>query len=82
MAVPSTVTVAASPRERPVFAMTKRTGYSKTSPRKMPMKTMRKVSPMARNAITTPTAAATISTMRMGMRISVRSFSPELTPEL
>ena len=82
MAVPSTVTVAANPRESGVWAVTKRTGYSKTSPRKMPTKTMRKVSPMARNAIPTPTAAATSSTTRMGMRISVRSFSPELTPEL
>ena len=46
-AVPSTVTVAARPRDMRVFAITKRTGYSKTNARKMPMKTIRNVSPIA-----------------------------------
>ena len=55
-AVPSTVTVAASPRDMRVFAITKRTGYSNTSPRKMPTNTIRNVSPIAQNAASTPTA--------------------------
>ena len=49
-AVPSTVTVAARPRDMPVFAITNRTGYSKTSARKIPTKTIRNVSPIAANA--------------------------------
>ena len=44
------MTVAASPRDIRVFDITKRTGYSKTSARKIPMNTMRNVSPIARNA--------------------------------
>ncbi len=50
IAVPSTVTVAASPRDMWVFAITKRTGYSNTSARKMPMKTIRNMSPIERKA--------------------------------
>ena len=57
--MPSTVTVAASPRDIRVFAITKRTGYSKTRARKIPMNTMRNVSPIARNATASPTRART-----------------------
>ena len=65
-AAPSTVTVAASPRDILVFAITSRTGYSNTSARKMPMKTIRNVSPIARNAAINATAAATTNTVRIG----------------
>ena len=65
-AVPSTVTVAARPRDIRVFAITKRTGYSKTNARKMPTKTIRNVSPMAANAAMSPIAAATTMTVRIG----------------
>ena len=71
-AVPSTVTVAARPRDMPVFAITNRTGNSKTSARKMPTKTTRKVSPIAANAAATPIAAATTITVRIGTRSSTR----------
>ena len=67
-AVPSTVTVAARPRDIRVFAITKRTGYSKTNARKMPTKTIRNVSPMAANAAMSPIAAATTMTVRIGRR--------------
>ena len=75
-AMPSTVSVAASPRDSPVFAITNRTGYSNTSPRKMPMKTIRNVSPIARNAATTPTAATTSSTVRIGRSSSPPRLAP------
>ena len=38
-----------------VFAITKRTGYSNTSARKIPTNTIRNVSPIAQNAASTPT---------------------------
>ena len=57
---PSTVIVAARPRDIPVFAITSRTGYSKTSARKMPTKMIRNVEPIAMNAAIRPMAAATI----------------------
>ena len=53
-AVPSTVTVAARPRDMCVFACTKRTGYSNTSPRKIPTNTIRNVSPISLKAARTP----------------------------
>ncbi len=71
-AVPRTVTVAASPRDIRVFAITKRTGYSKTSARKIPMKTMRKVSPIARNATAIPMTARMASSVRAGSKSSMR----------
>ena len=71
-AVPSTVSVAANPRDIPVFAITHRTGYSNTSARKIPMKTIRKVSPIAHNAASTPAAPATSSTVRIGRTSSTR----------
>ena len=67
MAVPSTVTVAARPRDQPVFSITKRTGNSKTSPRKIPTKTIRNVSPIATNAPRTPIAAETTRIVRIGI---------------
>ena len=77
-AVPRTVTVAASPRDILVFAITKRTGYSKTSARKMPTNTMRKVSPIARNATASPATARTASNVRAGRRSSTRRASRSL----
>jgi hypothetical protein len=71
-AVPSTVTVDASPRDIPVFAITYRTGYSNTSARKIPTKMIKKVSPIAQNAASTPAAAATRSTVRIGRSTSTR----------
>ena len=71
-AVPSTVTVAASPRDRRVFAITKRTGYSKTSARKMPTKTIRNVLPIAMKAAKTATVAPMSNTVRIGRRSSIR----------
>ena len=73
-AVPSTVTVAARPRDIRVFAITKRTGYSNTNARKMPTKTIRNVSPIAANAAS-PIAAATRKTVRIGRRSSTRRDS-------
>ena len=75
MATPSTVTVAASPRDIPVFAITSRTGYSNTSARKMPTKMIRNVSPIATNAAISPRAAATIRTVRIGSSSSMRRGS-------
>ena len=74
-AVPSTVTVAARPRDQPVFAITNRTGYSNTSARKIPMKTTRNVSPIARNAATSPTAATTSRIVLIGKTTSTRRRS-------
>ncbi len=71
-AVPSTVTVAARPRDMRVRRITNRTGYSNTSARKMPMKTMRNVSPIARNAAMTPIVAASRMIVRIGSRSSTR----------
>jgi hypothetical protein len=65
--VPSTVTVAAKPRDQPVFLITKRTGNSKTSPRKIPTKTIRNVLPIATKAPRIPIAAETIRIVRIGM---------------
>ena len=76
-AVPSTVMVAARPRDMFVFLMTKRTGYSKTSARKMPTKTIRKVSPIALKASATPAAAPTMSSVRTGTRSSTRRVPAE-----
>ncbi len=75
-AIPRTVTVAASPRDMPVFAITKRTGYSNTSPRKMPTKTIRNVSPIAQKAASTPIAAATSRIVRMGSVNATRRAPP------
>ncbi len=75
-AVPSTVTVAASPRDMFVFAITNRTGYSKTSARKMPTKTIRNVSPIAQKAARTAIAAATRRIVRTGRINSTRRLSP------
>ena len=71
-AVPSTVMVAASPRDQPVLAITKRTGYSNTSARKIPTNTNRNVSPIAQNAASTPAVAATSKTVRIGRTSSTR----------
>src|SRR5262245_36225265 len=79
-AVPMTVTVAARPRDQCVFRITKRTGYSKTSARKMPTKTTRKVSPIAWNAASRRIVAVTISTVRIGSRSSMRRGLPSLIP--
>jgi hypothetical protein len=57
-----------------VNRITNRTGYSNTSPRKMPTNTTRNVSPIARNAATIATAATTRSNVLIGMRISIRRF--------
>ena len=46
------------------------------SARKIPTKTMRNVSPIARNAPITPMAAATSNSVRIGMRSSVRRTPP------
>ena len=73
--MPSTVTAAATPRDIFVFDIRYRTGYSNTSARKIPMNTIRKVSPIAANAASTPSAAATSSTVRIG-RISSTRFDP------
>ena len=78
MAVPSTVTVAARPRDQPVFLITKRTGNSKTSPRKIPTKTIRNVSPIATNAPRTPIAAETIRIVRIGISSSRFSTGPAM----
>jgi hypothetical protein len=58
-----------------VFDITKRTGYSKTNARKMPMKTMRNTSPMAANAAMSAIAAATSTTVRIGRMSSMRRGS-------
>ena len=55
-----------------VFAITKRTGYSKTSARKMPTKTMRNVLPMLANAAMRPIAATMMRTVRTGSRSATR----------
>ena len=47
------------PRDIRVFAITKRTGYSKTSARKMPTKTIKNVSPIAAKATARPSEART-----------------------
>ena len=81
---PSTVIVAASPRESPVFAITNRSGYSKTSARKMPTKTMRNASAIVANAHMTAIAAATrrivrngrTSAMRRGERVTSIAHKP------
>ena len=80
--MPSTVTVAARPRDIRVFAITNRTGYSNTSARKMPTKTIRNVSPIATNAASTPSVAATSSTVRIGRTSSTRRDSPEFIPRM
>ena len=74
-AAPSTVAVAARPRDHPVFAITHRTGYSNTSAPKMPTKTTRKVSPIETNAAITPIAAATTRIVRMGISSCTRRVS-------
>ena len=74
-AAPSTVAVAARPRDHPVFAITHRTGYSNTSAPKMPTKTTRKVSPIETNAAITPIAAATTRIVRMGTSSCTRRVS-------
>src|SRR5262245_30411802 len=71
-AVPRTVIVAASPRDRCVLLITNLSGYSNTSPRKMPTKTIRNVSPIARNAATSATVATMRITVRIGMNRSTR----------
>jgi hypothetical protein len=73
-ALPMTVTVAARPRDRFVFAITKRTGYSNTSARKIPTNTTRKVLPIATNAATTANAATTSRIVRIGRKSSTRFF--------
>ena len=64
--------VAASPRDQPVLTITKRTGYSNTSARKIPTNTKRNVSPIAQNAASTPAVAATSNTVRIGRTSSTR----------
>ena len=81
-AVPSTVTAAATPRDIPVLAIRYRTGYSNTSARKIPTKTIRKVSPIAANAASTPSVAATNSTVRIGRNSSTRRDSPGFSPRV
>ena len=71
-AAPSTVTVAASPRDRPVLAMTKRRGYSKTSARKIPTKTMRNASAIVAKAHMTAMAAAMSRIVRSGSTTATR----------
>jgi hypothetical protein len=73
--VPSTVTAAATPRDIFVFLIRNRTGYSNTSARKIPMNTIRKVSPIATNAASTPSVPATSSTVRIGRISSTRRVS-------
>ena len=70
-----------SPRDMRVFSITKRTGYSKTNARKMPMKTMRNVSPIAANAAMSAIAAATTMTVRIGSRSSMRRGSGDSIAE-
>ena len=60
------------PARQPVFAITKRTGYSNTSARKIPTNTNRNVSPIAQNAASTPAVAATSNTVRIGRTSSTR----------
>ncbi len=73
--MPSTVTAAAAPRDSFVFLIKNRTGYSNTSARKIPTNTIRKVSPIAANAASTPSVAATNSTVRIGRINSTRRVS-------
>ena len=80
-ALPMTVTVAARPRDICVLLITKRTGYSKTSPRKIPMNTTRKVSPITEKATARPSAASAMSTVRIGRRSSTRRRSPSFMPQ-
>ncbi len=81
-AAPSTVTVAARPRDSGVLSITERTGYSKTNARKIPTNTMRNVSPIAANAAMSPIAAATTRTVRIGRTSSTRRDPAGSTPEL
>ena len=79
-AAPSTVMVAARPRDSPVLGITNRTGNSNTSARKMPTKTTRKVSPMATNAAITASVATTSTTVRSGSTSSTRRLSRDSMP--
>jgi hypothetical protein len=81
-AAPSTVIVAARPRDNPVLAITNRTGNSNTSARKMPTKMTRKVSPMAANAAMTAIVATTSTTVRSGSTSSTRRLSRESMPRI
>ena len=68
-----------SPRARatcPSSPSRYRTGYSNTSARKIPMKTIRNVSPIAQNAASTPSVAATSSTVRIGRSNALAGTSP------
>ena len=71
-AVPSTVIVAASPRDSPVLAITKRRGYSKTSARKIPTKTIRNASAIVAKAHMSAIAPATSRIVRSGTTTATR----------
>ena len=62
-----------------VLRITKRTGNSKTSPRKIPMKTIRNVLPIAMKAPMTAIAPKTISSVLIGISSSTRFESRDST---